>query len=187
MENNGVIKTCASSGCTEQLGLRRCCDFHGGNFIAMLPNELRNAERQGLSTAHLKIIEADYHGGQRVVCTAKNTATCDGGLKPTDCHWYPVFPSFDEKGIPSRYIRGAKCPLSQKGFETHLLKVEADVLRLIRQNPEIAYFLPRVQMVGYGPSRPIHPALAENEVLRKAASFGNIVLGRAATATALQF
>ena len=59
----------------------------------LYPGELGEAYLNGESTQHLKIIDANYHGGQKAICTAKDTASCDGGLKPLDCKSYPFFPA----------------------------------------------------------------------------------------------
>jgi hypothetical protein len=78
--SDGIIPTCSTSGCWHQLGATRCCDFRQGNFMVLHPGELEAAQAAGQSIAHLKITDADYHGGQKAVCTAKCTATCDNGF-----------------------------------------------------------------------------------------------------------
>jgi DNA-binding XRE family transcriptional regulator len=75
----GQITSCATAGCGW-----RCCEFQQGNYIVLYPGELEAAKSGSQPTAHLRIIDADYHGGKKSVCTAKCTASCDGGLKPLD-------------------------------------------------------------------------------------------------------
>lgn len=150
------IETCASTGCDW-----KCCHFDAGNYIIMQPDELARARRNGVSTDHLKTIESDYHGGQKVVCTAKNTASCDGGLKPNDCQYYPLYPAVDGAGKVTQFIRGAKCPLVNGSLSEHTKKVAKDVQEQIAKQPELAKFFAKVEMVGYEPPRPF-PASNQN-------------------------
>src|SRR4029077_14157476 len=85
---DGRLSSCATSGCGW-----RCCEFQQGNYIVLYPGELEEARAGGQSTAHLEITQADYHGGKKAVCKARDTAHCDGGFKPLDCVSYPFFPA----------------------------------------------------------------------------------------------
>ena len=117
---DGKISSCATSGCGW-----RCCQFQQGNFIALYPGEIEQAEAAGQPTAHLKIIDKDYHGGKKAVCTARDTATCDGGFKPLDCASYPFFPAQPKAGVVGDLlIKGKKCPL-----QTEHLAAQAAMVR----------------------------------------------------------
>lgn len=154
MDNNGIISGC--SQCT--LGPRRCCDFGQNNFIVPLPGELQAAEAANPgSTAHLRRIAIDINGIERVVCEAKNSANCDGGYKPWDCLWYPLWPQeAGPGGIVTAVIKGAKCPLSMEKIKPHLDYVEETVAELTKRDPALPAFLSKVQMHGYtAPMRPI--------------------------------
>lgn len=114
---------------------------------------------QGLSVGHLEVIDPAYHGGEKVVCTAKDTATCDKGYKPTDCQFYPAYPAVDTHGNITQYIKGAKCPLQPEHLAVHLAKVERDVRAQIKAQPELAAFYAHVEMVGYESPRPLPSVL----------------------------
>ncbi len=148
IQTESKIKSCTTSGCDW-----KCCQFNAGNYIVMQPGELRRAQLSGISTNHLKVIEADYHSGQKVVCNAKNTATCDGGLKPKDCQYYPAYPAVDKDGEVTHYIRGKKCPLKNGNLDEHLEKVEADLKDQIQKKPSLKAFFAKIKMVGYEPPR----------------------------------
>ena len=82
----GKMDACVTSGCGW-----RCCKRTGQTGgLAIFPGEFDHvpAERR----AHLEVKNPDFHGGMRVVCHAKNTATCDGGYTPIDCRLYPLWP-----------------------------------------------------------------------------------------------
>lgn len=132
------ISSCKDAGC----GFK-CCHFQQGNYIVLLPNELDNVE---LSTNHLEVIDEDYHGGKKVVCTAKDTSSCDNGYKPIDCGLYPIFPKGD-----NGYIVGSKCPLHRDTLSTHKEKCE-EVLKEYKEKHtdiDLDNFLKKVEMVGY--------------------------------------
>lgn len=141
----GKITTCATSGCSWL-----CCQFQQGNFIVLHPGELETAKANGQSTAHLQITDPDYNGGQKAVCTAKDTANCDNGLKPLDCKSYPFFPTVsdgaDEIGF---LIKGKKCPLQVEHLAPHMATVKSDWDAIIAKSPEIAAWLRKVELVGY--------------------------------------
>ena len=154
--NDGTISSCANSGCDKTLGFRRCCDFQQGNYIVLHPGELAEAARQGLPVAHLRIVDADYHGGQKAVCAAHNSATCDGGLKPFDCKAYPLFPAGSENG--DFFIKGSKCPLQPVHLAAHADAIRAMWQAIVSRNPEAAAWLDRVEMVGYTAAIPLRAA-----------------------------
>ena len=159
----GQISSCASAGCGS-----RCCEFQQGNYIVLYPGEIEDAQAAGQSTAHLKITDADYHGGKKAVCEAKCTASCDGGDKPLDCVSYPFFPAPPGAGEIDLMIKGLKCPLQAEHLQSH-----ADLVREIWNeaaafNPAITAWLNKVELVGY--SEPLHEiSLRPAPPLRKAA------------------
>lgn len=146
---NGTIALCPYQECEY-----RCCRFDQGNYIVLHPGELEAAQASGASTAHLQIIDDDYRGGQRAVCTAAEPMTCDHGYKPLDCRSYPLFPAPD-----GGLLKGSKCPLRPE----HLTEHARDVGELWeRQSPATRRWLAEVRLVGYevyadgaGPSRPV--------------------------------
>lgn len=150
MDKASTIINCADAGCGW-----RCCDFDQGNYIVLLPGEREAAVAAGVSVSHLSTIDGDYHGGERVVCTASNCATCDGGLKPIDCRFYPVYPRVVDGAIT--LIRGAKCPLSNDDIERHAAAVMAETMEMVADNPHLLRFFAKVEMVGYKPLRPAFP------------------------------
>lgn len=141
----GEINTCATSGCGWL-----CCQFQQGNYIVLHPNELEAAKAKGLSVDHLEITDRDYNGGQKAVCKAKNTGNCDGGLKPLDCISYPFFPVVEAEGIEvSGFIKGKKCPLQEQHLARHAQTIKGMWAAVIKQNPEVAEWLKKVELVGY--------------------------------------
>ena len=163
MENDGIIPSCGSSGCSEKLGAHRCCDFQQGNYIVLYPGELDRARASGQSTAHLKIIDADYHGGQKVVCAARDTATCDNGFKPLDCKAYPFFPAPPGQGEVDLLVKGKKCPLQAEHLNGHAAGVREAWNELMAQNPKVRAWLNKVKLVGYTdpPRRSAAPELVQ--------------------------
>jgi Fe-S-cluster containining protein len=133
---NGTIALCPYQGCEY-----RCCRFDQGNYIVLHPGELEAARASGASTAHLQIIDDDYHGGQKAVCTAAEPMTCDYGYKPLDCKSYPLFPAPD-----GGLLKGSKCPLRPE----HLTEHARDVGELWeRQSLSTRRWLAEVRLVGY--------------------------------------
>ncbi|MFA4995189.1 MAG: hypothetical protein WC521_07810 [Bdellovibrionales bacterium] len=157
MINNGKISGCAHTGCN-----RTCCEFKEGNYILLYPGELDEAYSSGKSTAHLSLIDGDYHGGQKAVCAAKNAADCDKGYKPLDCQSYPFFPA---SGNVDELIKGKKCPLQESQLETHAEIVKDAWRQVCERNPEVVDFLDNVELVGYTtPVRHQIPAEAQKRV-----------------------
>lgn len=95
------ITGCANSGCEWA-----CCSFQKKSHIIIMPKEFENIPDNERS--HLSIIDDSYLGGMKVHCSAKDTATCDGGYKPVHCGIYPLWAkSINETSL---YISN-KCPL----------------------------------------------------------------------------
>jgi hypothetical protein len=140
----GEIMSCATAGCGW-----RCCEFQQGNYIVLYPGELEAARAAGESTAHLEITEADYHGGKKAVCKARDTAHCDGGLKPLDCVSYPFFPAPPGRGVVDLLIKGRKCPLLPQHLQRHAATIRAAWNALAAGNPRILDWLNKVRLVGY--------------------------------------
>ena len=155
MENNGIIPSCANSGCSQTLGEKRCCDFQKGNYIVLYPGELDQARANGQSTAHLKIIDDNYHGAPKVVCTARDTATCDNGFKPLDCKSYPFFPAHPGAAGVDLLVKGKKCPLQAEHLKGHAAVVREAWKEVMASNPDVRPWLKKVELVGYtDPPRP---------------------------------
>jgi hypothetical protein len=140
----GHINSCTASGCGW-----RCCQFQQGNYIVLYPGELATAHAAGQSTAHLEITDADYHGGQKAVCRARDTATCDGGFKPLDCVSYPFFPAPVGNGLVDLLIKGRKCPLMAEHLQHHAATIRALWNAALARNPKILGWLNKVRLVGY--------------------------------------
>jgi hypothetical protein len=150
----GLIGSCGTSGCWNTLGESRCCEFQQGNYIVLYPGELEDAHAAGQSTAHLKMIDDDYHGGKKAVCQAKCTATCDGGFKPLDCVSYPFFPAPPGADEVDLLIKGKKCPLQAEHLRAHAELVREIWNEAGARNPAITAWLNKVELVGY--SEPVH-------------------------------
>jgi hypothetical protein len=145
MDNQqGQIMSCATAGCGW-----RCCEFQQGNYIVLYPGELEEAQAAGQSTAHLAITDADYHGGKKAICKARDTASCDGGFKPLDCVSYPFFPAPPGTGPVDLLIKGRKCPLLPQHLQRHAARIRETWNALAARNPKILYWLNKVKLVGY--------------------------------------
>jgi hypothetical protein len=155
MQNDGIIPDCSTAGCWRTLGERRCCGFQQGNFIVLYPGELDRARAAGQSTAHLTITEPDYHGGQKVTCAAKDTATCDNGFKPLDCQSYPFFPAAPLFGEIDLLVKGKKCPLQVEHLADHAASVQTAWNDLTDIDPAVREWLNKVELVGY--TEPLSP------------------------------
>ena len=118
------------------------------------PGELDRARAEGLSTEHLIIIDGDYHGGQKVACSASNTASCDNGYKPLDCQSYPFFPAPPRHGDVDLLVKGEKCPLQVEHLAAHAATVQDAWNDLIELDPTIREWLNRVELIGY--TEPLH-------------------------------
>lgn len=140
----GKIELCATAGCGN-----KCCHFDQGNYIVLYPGELEGARRNGVSTAHLKITDHDYFGGQKAVCEASRAVSCDDGLKPLDCVTYPFFPAAPKRGRVTDFIRGKKCPLHSHEIQAHLTLVKKAWNEVLVRNPAAAAWLEKVELVGY--------------------------------------
>jgi hypothetical protein len=140
----GQITTCATAGCGW-----RCCQFQQGNYIVLYPGELAAARAAGQPTAHLEITDPDYHGGQKAVCKARDTAICDGGFKPLDCVSYPFFPAPPGSGPVELLIKGRKCPLLAQHLRHHTAIIRAAWNAVIARNPSIRGWLNKVRLIGY--------------------------------------
>jgi Fe-S-cluster containining protein len=153
-DEKGRINSCSTSGCGYS-----CCQFQQGNYIVLYPGELEAAAASGQSVAHLNIIDADYHGGQKAICQASNTASCDNGFKPLDCVSYPFFPDVDPQTEKmSGFIKGKKCPLQTQHLMTHWLFVLNEWNKVINRYPGVARWLGKVDLVGY--TEPLRPDTA---------------------------
>jgi hypothetical protein len=158
----GQISSCATAGCGW-----RCCEFQQGNYIVLYPGELEDARAAGQSTAHLKIIDADCHGGKKAVCEAKCAATCDGGYKPLDCVSYPFFPAPRGADEIDLIIKGMKCPMQAEHLRSHAALVREMWDEATALDPEITAWLNKVELVGY--SDPVYEISLPRAPLRKAA------------------
>jgi len=150
MNKDGTISSCAGAGCGHI-----CCEFQQGNYIVLYPGELEEAKSAGQSTAHLKIIDADYNGGQKAICRAKDTASCDGGFKPLDCKSYPFFPAEPVAGEVDLLVKGKKCPLQAQHLGAHADFVREAWQEVMRRNPQAERWLKRVKLVGYTDPMPV--------------------------------
>jgi len=142
-QSGGTIPLCPHKGCAF-----KCCDFQQMFHILLYPGEIEEAAAQGRSIAHLKIIDADYRGGVRAKCCAKDTATCDNGYKPLDCVSYPFFPELaaapgtngaeKEDPIVVTLAKGSGCPIQGREIPRHERYIRELWQKLVRQNPKIA-------------------------------------------------
>lgn len=64
------------------------------------------AREQGVSTAHLRIIDADYHGGAKAVCMAKNKADCEWRAEASRLPVVSPLPDRDGRRRDWLYSRG---------------------------------------------------------------------------------
>ena len=142
--------------CRLRLALLR---IPAGQLHRALSGRARGRQAGGQSTAHLKIIDADYHGGKKAICQAECTATCDGGFKPLDCASYPFFPAPPGADEVDLLIKGRKCPLQAGHLWAHAALVRELWNEAAATNPEITAWLNKVELVGYRePLRPPGPA-----------------------------
>lgn len=145
MDNSeGRLNSCATSGCGW-----RCCEFQQGNYIVLYPGELEDAQAAGQSITHLEITDADYHGGKKAVCKARDTASCDGGFKPLDCVSYPFFPAPPGDGEVDLMIKGEKCPLLALHLQRHAAFVREAWNAIAARRPAILAWLNKIRLVGY--------------------------------------
>ncbi len=137
-ENFGVIYACAGY---VPICHWKCCAF-ADNYIVLYPGEFENTR---LNTSHLRIIEDDYFGGKRAVCTRSCTRA---DLKPLDCRSYPLFPRVDGQGR-IELLRGSKCPLTSQDLAVHQDHVLEAWQHLMTENPDVRRWLHKVVLVGY--------------------------------------
>lgn len=125
MKASGEITDCLSAGC----GFR-CCYRMGQSRkigVAVFPSEV---ERVAKESPHLQVLDDDYHGGKLMLCTAQDTATCDGGYKPMDCQFYPLFPLPSKNGGPDTVLCDdgpgpMQCPLGLRAIRAHAARMWA--------------------------------------------------------------
>jgi hypothetical protein len=142
-KSNGKISLCESKGCAF-----KCCDFNQMVHILLYPGEIEEAKGQGLSLTHLEVIDPNFHGGTRVRCRAKDTATCDSGYKPLDCKSYPFFPKLSAPIVNGdvtdgeiTITKGSECPIARHEIPFHEVFVRDLWKKQIAQKPEIAIWL----------------------------------------------
>lgn len=140
---DGQIAQCRHAACGY-----RCCDFSGGNYIALYPGELNDAVASGASLDHLEV-RPSADGGCRAICHADDKATCDGGYKPLDCASYPLFPTIAPDGRVEAGLKGRKCPLIAATIPRHVQWVKAAWTRLAEASPAVRDWIARVRLVGY--------------------------------------
>ena len=139
----GSIPHCPHNNC----GFR-CCQFNQGNYIVTYPGELDAAKEIGLSVQHLCIV-GTIGGGEKVVCQARDTSTCDNGYKPLDCRSYPFFPNISGLGKIEANLKGSKCPLGAKLVPWHRAWVIRTWRNLATRHPAVYDWLAKVTLVGY--------------------------------------
>jgi len=144
---SGQIGLCPHQGC----GFA-CCSFQQGNYIVTYPGELAAARAAGQGLGHLEVVDAGYHGGERVVCHAADCSNCDGGYKPLDCASYPFFPTLQD-GRVTTLIKGRKCPLPEHRLGGHRAWVLDNWNALLAGRRDVADWMAQVELVGYAPSR----------------------------------
>ncbi|HEY7498313.1 MAG TPA: hypothetical protein VH740_07360 [Vicinamibacterales bacterium] len=137
----GAIALCPHMGCAF-----RCCDAKQAGEILLYPGELEEVAAQGRSTNHLEILDANYFGGARVKCRAKDTATCDGGHKPLDCSSYPFFPKLPaspraKKDSSPILTKGVGCPIAGPQIPAHAHHVRDTWTDLITKRSAVAAWL----------------------------------------------
>lgn len=136
---DGRVVDCTLLGCKGA-----CCCFDRPNYyISLQPKEIQSARNMGCSVDHLKIIDSDFHGGQRAVCIAQDKRTCDQGWKPWDCRYYPISPVVDEKGCLSQFVADPSCKLIAEGCDLseHIRNVERQVSAAAQRDPSLISFL----------------------------------------------
>jgi hypothetical protein len=124
----------------------RCCDFKQTGEILLYPGELADAVANGKSLNHLQIIDANYVGGARAKCVARQTATCDAGYKPLDCKSYPLFPrvAASDAGPQRRALdltKGLGCPISADLLSAHGQHVRATWAALVDSRRAVEQWL----------------------------------------------
>jgi hypothetical protein len=142
--DRGKISLCSISGCEY-----KCCEFQQGNYIVLYPGELEDAKKLGETYTHLEIIDNNYHGGKRAICTAKDTSSCDNGYKPLDCASYPLFPKNIGENNMTSFIKGKKCPLKISQISQHTKWVYCTWKQLILNKKNIRTWLEKVDLLGY--------------------------------------
>ena len=144
-ESIGKIPLCSSKKCTF-----KCCDFEKMAHILLYPGELEDAKKQGWMTAHLEVLEENYHGGVRVRCRAKDTTICDYGYKPLDCVSYPFFPIVPKESTDNACHRvimlgkGSGCPILRHEIPNHEVFIQDLWKKRIEKKPIIWAWLKAV-------------------------------------------
>lgn len=118
----------------------KCCTFTN-NYIVLYPGEFEKSTKK---KSHLKIIDNNYYGGKKAVCTRHCTAA---DFKSLDCQSYPFFPYINSKrGI--KILKGEKCPLTDDDLASHRRWFLKKWITL-RKNPKIKEWIQKVELVGY--------------------------------------
>ena len=135
-ENSGKIYACREKSKT--CGYK--CGSFSDNYIVMYPGEYEMTE---LKKDHLQIIENNYWGGKKVICT---TRCFDEDYKPIDCQSYPYFPFVDMDNNIKIQI-GTKCPLTKNellNHKEHFLKNWEFLL-----SEQIIEWIKHINLIGY--------------------------------------
>ncbi len=114
----------------------------------LYPGELNQAVARGESLVHLAI-RPSSEGGQRAICHANDTSSCDGGYKPLDCASYPLFPTIDAAGKVTVELIGQKCPLVISQLQEHRLWVQRQWQILADASVRVREWIGQVSLVGY--------------------------------------
>lgn len=136
----GKIPECSTTWCEF-----KCCKFDLWNYIVMYPWELEKALAGGLKDDHLQVLEQDYlqPWWLKILCTK---LCWPEDIKPLDCKMYPLWARSD-----GGLITWAKCPLPTASLVRHAVFARHSLQELIKENPALADFFDRVEMVGYKP------------------------------------
>ena len=141
MKNSGLIEACNNHAPQCKY---KCCKF-SDNYIVLYPGEF---EKSKLNKNHLRIVDDDYLGGKKAVCTKHCTKD---DFKPVDCQTYPYFPKIDQSGNIEILI-GKKCPLVRNELINHRKEFFKFWRNLIKNN-QIREWVRNVQLIGYKPEK----------------------------------
>ena len=142
----GIIKECDKyiPKCNH-----KCCTFHN-NFIVLYPGEW---EKSKLRKAHLTIIDDDFFGGKKAICSkgdhTLSLRPCNPKteFKPLDCRCYPYFPKIGKRG-DIKLLKGQKCPLTKKDL-INQKKLVFKAWNFLIKDKKILNWLKKVKLVGY--------------------------------------
>lgn len=121
----------------------KCCIFHD-NYIALYPGEW---ERTKLFKSHITIIDEDYFGGKKAICSKNLGCNSNIDFQPLDCKTYPYFPKIDEQG-DIKILKGQKCPLIKRDLIHHKILFMKTWKPLIK-NKTIFNWLKKIKLIGY--------------------------------------